>query len=144
MDHYNVLSMDLAGCVLFIEKWCSPQFAKEVLRGRLPDKPGKQPIRRYWWARASQVFRKLEDIYAFRLWKALLRAAASGRRELYFNFQYQDFCRTGIDKPSKVCELFINELTLDISTCCYATGGKFYGIHYDVWGNGAFTTHFTW
>lgn len=89
------------------------------------------------------MFERLENLYADKLWEALKRT--KNRRELYFNFNYSDFERTGIDRPREVCALFLSELCIsDGNSACPKSNGKFFGMWFDVWGNGAFTTHFTW
>ena len=130
------------GTVLSEVVWCSPQFYNEICY--LPKQPGFPPTITVWSTRETAIFLKLENIYADQLWSAILKRAKAGRRELHFNFEYEDFCK-GIGKPRAVCSQFLNELCRnDHDAACYRSAGKFRGIHWDVWGNGAFTTHFTW
>ena len=126
------------GTEVILQKRCSPEFAVEI------GVPTRVPVftsERIWDDKQKRVFERLEDLYADKLWTALKRA--NDRRELYFNFDRTHFERTGIDRPRAVCAYFLSELRRN-DGACPRSNGKFFGMCWDVWGNGAFTTHFTW
>ena len=95
MTTYNV-TMDVPlGTYVVLQKWCSPEFALEIGK---PSQMGREvPKDRIWTEKQKKVFERLENLYADKLWEALKHA--KNRRELYFNFTYSDFERTGIDRP---------------------------------------------
>lgn len=130
------------GTRVVYEKWCSPEFFNQVLKGSYPRLKGVT-VENIINPRFSHVFEKLEELYADKLWEALKKRGKAG--VLHFNFNREDFSRTGIGPPRLVCNMFLNELTKDgPNTFCKRSNGKFHGMHFDVWGNRAFTTHFTW
>ena len=130
------------GTRVLFEKMCSPEFYNEVMLGAFPKNKGygTAPLIN---PRFKYIFERLEEIYADELWNAIKRRGRVG--SLHFNFNRADFERTGIGPPKLVCRLFLNELTRnDECSMCKRSNGKFFGMHFDVWNNGAFTTHFTW
>ena len=93
----------------------------------------------------------ITDMYYNPLKDAILYKSERGIQELYFNFRFDDFKfnlpNTG--NPRKMCSIWISEMTNPESKYLIdnETGIKrqhFKGLKWDVWGNGAFTTHFTW
>jgi hypothetical protein len=134
-----LVSMEVPlGTEVFLQKRCGPEFAIEI---GIPTMMPYLSDECIWNDNQKRVFERLENLYADKLWQALKRA--KNRRELYFNFNRSDFERTGIDRPRAVCRYFLNELCRN-NGACPRSNGKFFGMHWDVWGNGAFTTHFTW
>ena len=130
------------GTTVVLEKWCSPEFLHQVLKRTNPRVKG-YTHQYFIEQKFEHVFEKLETLYADKLWNALTKRGTSG--SLHFNFNREDFSRTGIGTPRLVCNMFLNELTkTGDHTICKRSNGKFHGMHFDVWGNGAFTTHFTW
>lgn len=140
---YYKISLNVPiGTRVLYEKWCSPEFFNEVLKGCYPRYKGISD-ENLINPRFSHIFERLEELYAEKLWVAIKKRGMSGT--LHFNFNRDDFSRTGIGSPRTVCRMFINELTKEgTATFCKRSNGKFHGIRFDVWGNGAFTTHFTW
>ena len=130
------------GTVVVLEKWCSTDFYNKVLKGSNPRVKG-YTCNYLIDEKFAHVFKKLEIQYADKLWNALKKRGTSG--SLHFNFNRNDFSQTGIGSPRLVCNMFLNELTKTGDyTICKRSNGKFHGMHYNVWGNRAFTTHFTW
>ena len=139
--HYNISLRVPNGTRIVYEKWCSPEFFNEIIKG-FPRFKGNTISNiidpKFLW-----VFEKLEEIYADKLWEALKKRGKSGT--LHFNFNRHDFERTGLGPPLMVCNMFLNELTKEgANTFCKHSNGKFHGMQFNVWGNGAFTTHFWW
>tara|TARA_A100001015_G_C14880403_1_gene668178 strand:+ start:215 stop:715 length:501 start_codon:yes stop_codon:yes gene_type:complete len=130
------------GTRVILEKWCSPEFYNQVLKKTNPRLKGY--THEYLLdPRFSYIFENLETLYADKLWDALKKKGTIG--SLHFNFNREDFSRTGIANPRIVCNMFLNELTKSGDyTFCKRSNGKFHGMHFDVWENRAFTTHFTW
>jgi hypothetical protein len=129
--------------MVLYDKWCSPLFYEEVMGGAFPSHRGRVPVIQYINPVFKFYFEYLEDKYADRLWNAMKRRGQT--RTLHFNFDRDDFSRTGIGPPKHVCGMFLNELCRDDKdTKCKRSCGKFMGIWFDVWNNGSFTTHFTW
>lgn len=132
------------GTRIVYEKWCSTQFFIEVMGLTFPRWKGDDSL-------CSNLinpcyayrFELLEAKYADRLWDAMKRRGRVG--SLHFNFDKNDFSRTGLGTPRHVCQLFLCELCKESDvSLCKQSNGKFFGMHFDVWNNGAFTTHFTW
>ena len=93
----------------------------------------------------------ITDKYYDSLKKAILYKSERGIQELYFNFGYDDFKfnlhNTG--NPRRMCSIWISEMTNPESKYLIdnETGIKrqhLQGLKWNVCGNGAFTTHFTW
>jgi len=93
----------------------------------------------------------ITDMYYESLKNAILYKSERGIQELYYNFGYDDFKfnlhNTG--NPRRMCSIWISEMTNPESKYLIdnETGIKrqhLQGLKWDVWGNGAFTTHFTW
>ena len=90
--------------------------------------------------------------YYPRLRDAIQRASANGNRELYMNFDRQDFgfAQPGKPKikPASVCCAWIRDMQQECSVYVpSALNGEFRslkGIKWDVWNNQSFTVHFTW
>lgn len=130
------------GTKVIFKECCSPEWYIEISDTSVCASGRPKP--HSWQPRELEVFRTLEDKYAYKLWNALKSASAKGRRELHFNFDRADFERTGIDRPRVVCHYFLLELCNDKSEACTMSNGRFFGMRFDVWNNGAFTTHFEW
>lgn len=140
---YNVNMEVSIGTYVVLQKWCSPEFAIEICDLK-PSKMGCEvPKNRIWTVEQKMVFEDLENIYADKLWNAMKRAKK--RRGLYFNFRRSDFEGRFHRYPRALCAFFLSELCRsDENGACPKSKGKFFGMHFDVWGNGAFTTYFTW
>ena len=109
------------GTVVVLEKWCSPEFFYQVLKGTKPRVKGYTNsflIEQ----RFAHVFEKLETLYADKLWNALTKRGTSG--SLHFNFHREDFSRTGIGSPRVVCNMFLDQLTKtgDFTFCKRSNG----------------------
>ena len=98
----------------------------------------------------QEKFKMLNEKYFDMIERKIKNMSAKGRREAYINFDWDDFkanCN-GLGNPKQFQRLWIDEITNpnsiylpkdeDGSTKCLE------GLHADIWGNGAFTTHFTW
>jgi hypothetical protein len=98
----------------------------------------------------QEKFKMLNEKYFDMIERKIKNMSAKGRREAYINFDWDDFkanCN-GLGNPRQFQRLWIDEITNpdsiylpkdeDGSTKCLE------GLHADIWGNGAFTTHFTW
>ena len=99
----------------------------------------------------DEKMHEITDKYHESLKNAIFDKSKKGIRELYFNFGYDDFKFnlqfTG--NPRKMCNVWLEEMSNPKSLYLIdnETGFSkehFEGIYWDVWGNGAFTTHFTW
>jgi len=98
----------------------------------------------------QEKFKFLNEKYFDMIERKIKNMSAKGRREAYINFDWDDFkanCN-GLGNPKQFQRIWIDEITNPDSiylpkdeegnTKCLA------GLHADIWGNGAFTTHFTW
>jgi len=98
----------------------------------------------------EEKFKLLNEKYFDMIERKIKNMSAKGKREAYINFSWEDFkanCH-GLGNPKQFQRLWINEITnpksnylpkdQDGNTKCLE------GLHADIWGNGAFTTHFTW
>jgi hypothetical protein len=98
----------------------------------------------------QEKFKFLNEKYFDMIERKIINMSAKGRREAYINFDWDDFkanCN-GLGNPKQFQRIWIDEITNPDSiylpkdeegnTKCLA------GLHADIWGNGAFTTHFTW
>jgi len=93
---------------------------------------------------------KLTDLYHEKIRSAIERASLNGSREKYMNFNYDDFKANfpGMGNPRAVQREWLNEMVNPTSK--YLNIGEdtekacFSGLKSDIWGNGKFTTHFTW
>jgi len=98
----------------------------------------------------QEKFKMLNEKYFDMIERKIKNMSAKGKREAYINFDWDDFkanCN-GLGNPKQFQRLWIDEITNpdsiylpkdeDGKTKCLE------GLHADIWGNGAFTTHFTW
>ena len=98
----------------------------------------------------QEKFKFLNEKYFDMIERKIKNMSAKGIREAYINFDWDDFkanCN-GLGNPKQFQRLWIDEITNpdsiylpkdeDGKTKCLA------GLHAHIWGNGAFTTHFTW
>ena len=93
----------------------------------------------------------ITDMYYNPLKDAILYKSERGIQELYFNFGY-DYFKFNIHNtgnPRKMCSIWISEMTNPESKYLIdnETGIKrqhLQGLKWNVWGNGSFTTRFTW
>ena len=98
----------------------------------------------------QEKFKLLNEKYFDMIERKIKNMSAKGKREAYINFDWDDFkanCN-GLGNPKQFQRLWIDEITNpdsiylpkdeDGSTKCLE------GLHADIWGNGSFTTHFTW
>ena len=98
----------------------------------------------------EEKFKLLNEKYFDMIERKIKNMSAKGRREAYINFDWGDFkanCN-GLGNPKQFQRLWIDEITNPDSiylpkdeegkTKCLE------GLEADIWGNGAFTTHFTW
>ena len=98
----------------------------------------------------QEKFKMLNEKYFDMIERKIKNMSAKGRREAYINFDWDDFkanCN-GLGNPKQFQRLWIDEITNpdsiylpkdeDGKTKCLE------GLHADIWGNRAFTTHFTW
>lgn len=98
----------------------------------------------------KEKFEFLNDKYFDMIQRKIMNFSKKGKREAYINFDYEDFkanCR-GLGNPKQFQRLWINSITNPNSSYLPTDeDGKtkcLEGLHADIWGNGAFTTHFTW
>ena len=91
------------GTRVVYEKWCSPQFFHEVMNGAYPKNKGMSYIIQIN-PKFAHIFERLESIYADRLWNAIKEKGRKG--SLHFNFNREDFSRTGMGTPRQVCNMF--------------------------------------
>lgn len=98
----------------------------------------------------EEKFKMLNEKYFDMIERKIKNMSVKGKREAYINFHWDDFkanCH-GLGNPKQFQRLWINEITNPHST--YLPKDKdgnakcLEGLHADIWGNGAFTTHFTW
>ena len=96
----------------------------------------------------QEYFDWLFDKYTTDLVNRMERISQKGGRQMYHNFCHDDFKAPrefNLGRPRRVCGLFLDALRMRKSGPYYKRfGGKMLGVGFDVWGNGAFTTHFTW
>ena len=98
----------------------------------------------------QEKFKLLNEKYFDMIERKIKNMSAKGKREAYINFDWNDFkanCN-GLGNPKQFQRLWIDEIINpdsiylpkdeDGKTKCLE------GLHADIWGNGAFTTHFTW
>lgn len=98
----------------------------------------------------QEKFKMLNEKYFDMIERKIKNMSAKGKREAYINFDWNDFkanCN-GLGNPKQFQRLWIDEITNpdsiylpkdeDGKTKCLE------GLHADIWGNGVFTTHFTW
>ena len=98
----------------------------------------------------QEKFKLLNEKYFDMIARKIKNMSAKGKREAYINFDWDDFkanCN-GLGNPKQFQRLWIDEITNpdsiylpkdeDGKTKCLE------GLHANIWGNGTFTTHFTW
>lgn len=98
----------------------------------------------------DEMFKKLNEKYFDMIERKIKNMSEKGKREAYINFAWEDFkanCH-GLGNPKQFQRLWIDEITnpesiylpkdKDGKTKCLQ------GLNADIWGNGSFTTHFTW
>lgn len=98
----------------------------------------------------QEKFKLLNEKYFDMIERKIKNMSEKGKREAYINFAWDDFkanCH-GLGNPKEFQRLWINEITnpdsiylpkdVDGNSKCLQ------GLNADIWGNGAFTTHFTW
>ena len=95
-------------------------------------------------------FKMFNEKYFDMIERKIKNMSVKGRREAYINFEWDDFkanCH-GLGNPKQFQRLWINEVTNPDSI--YLPKDEdgnpkcLQGLRADIWGNGAFTTHFTW
>lgn len=98
----------------------------------------------------NEKFKMLNEKYFNMIERKIKNMSTKGKREAYINFERDDFKANcdGLGNPKEFQRLWINEITNPISiylpkdengnTKCLE------GLDANIWGNGAFTTHFTW
>ena len=96
----------------------------------------------------QEYFDWLFDKYAQEIVNRIQRISVKGGTQMYHNFCHDDFKaprQLGLGKPRRVCGLFLDALRMtDKGPYGKKFKGKLLGVGFDVWGNGAFTTHFNW
>ena len=98
----------------------------------------------------QEKFKMLNEKYFDMIERKIKNMSVKGKREAYINFVWEDFkanC-TGLGNPKHFQRLWIDEITnpnsiylpedQDGKTKCLE------GLTANIWGNRAFTTHFTW
>ena len=98
----------------------------------------------------KEKFKMLNEKYFDMIERKIKNMSINGKREAYINFVWEDFkanCN-GLGNPKQFQRLWIDEITnpnsiylpkdKDDKTRCLE------GLNAEIWGNRAFTTHFTW
>ena len=98
----------------------------------------------------KEKFEFLNDKYFDMIQRKIKNFSKQGKREAYINFNYDDFkanCK-GLGNPKAFQRLWINSITnpnsIYLPKDSQGNPKCLEGLHADIWGNGAFTTHFTW
>jgi len=98
----------------------------------------------------EEKFKMLNEMYFDMIERKIKNMSVKGKREAYINFEWGHFKANcyGLGNPKQFQRLWINEVTNPNSI--YLPKNEdgnpkcLEGLHADIWGNGAFTTHFTW
>jgi hypothetical protein len=105
----------------------------------------------------SQLMNTITGIYYHKLKSSITRRSNYGKRELYFNFNYEDFkanCN-GLGKPAVIQDMWLKEMSNPSSEFLPLKSkindedpdekeDSFEGLVWQIWGNKTFTTVFTW
>lgn len=98
----------------------------------------------------KEKFEFLNDKYFDMIQRKIMNFSKKGKREAYINFDYEDFkanCR-GLGNPKQFQRLWIDSITNPNSSYLpvdkHGKTKSLEGLRADIWGNGLFTTHFTW
>lgn len=98
----------------------------------------------------EENFKILNEKYFDMIARKIKNMSAKGKREAYINFVWNDFkanCH-GLGNPKQFQRLWINEITNPHSIYLPkdedGNAKCLEGLRADIWGNGDFTTHFTW
>tara|TARA_B110000008_G_C16892654_1_gene533421 strand:+ start:152 stop:547 length:396 start_codon:yes stop_codon:yes gene_type:complete len=94
----------------------------------------------------DELFINLTKIYYDKLKDSITRRSIDGKRELYFNFVYNDFkanCN-GLGNPPYIQNLWLEEMCNKDSKYLPYPNESFEGLIWKIWKNRSFTTVFTW
>ena len=96
-------------------------------------------------------FQFLTTKYYWDLRNSIEHASKQGKREKYINFDRNDFKANfpGLGTPIEFQNAWLEELSDPDSQYILVNTlteqkDHFQGLEWDIWNNGAFTTHFTW
>ncbi len=138
----------------FIQQNCA--IARQTQKHHLVQKQEKESEEKQKEVeRAVEYFYNMSNLtvkYYPMVCEAIQRASSNGKRELYMNFDRQDFGFSQIGKlknrPASVCCAWIRDMQQECPVYVPASlNGEFRslkGIKWDVWNNQLFTVHFTW
>jgi hypothetical protein len=115
----------------------------------------RQPSSMYNWQRKyDDKMYELVAIYYKDLKNAIENKSNKGKRELYYNFSWDNFKfnlpNTG--KPSKMCRVWMNQMCThesmylceDVQNGIIIYLDHFKGLRFDIFNNASLTVHFTW
>lgn len=139
--------------VNFIEKmrnFASDEDAINAVKNKLTEEKHKAFVKR----QSEIKHEKLEFLTAKYYWgvrNSIEHASKLGLKEKYMNFDRLDFKADfpGLGNPRSFQRCWLDEMCNPESAYVPVnldTGKQdhFQGLNFDVWNNGAFTTHFTW